>query len=97
MGTINNIYTITGQDVVGNPNVAVGLKTLFPLLTLSVNKKTTHNGMYIAAPLPADVVPEPSSWLMMCLGIIGFAILARGRSARVSDKLASRDVSEQTC
>ncbi len=89
---LNNIYTITGENVVSNPNVAVSLRTLYPLFSLTVDKNTTHNGMYIAAPLRANPVPEPSSCMMMLVGVVGFFLLQRGRRVRSSDDLVSLEV-----
>ena len=62
-----NTYVINGSTVnTSNPNVAFALVTNRPIHKMELNKRTTHFGVGLQAP----VVPEPSTLAIACLGVL---------------------------
>jgi hypothetical protein len=63
-------YVIDGSTVTaGNPNVAFALVSNQPISSMELDKLTTYYGFVLAAP----IVPEPSTALLMCLGLMALA------------------------
>lgn len=70
-------YVINGSGVsTGNPSISFALVSNQPLHGMQLNKRTTHNGFGLAAP----VVPEPCAWVIATLG--GLLLISR----RVGDR-----------
>ena len=68
--TSPNTYAFDGSTVTnGNPNVAFALVSNQPIYGMELDKLTTHFGFVLAAP----IVPEPSTALLMCLGLMALA------------------------
>ena len=60
-------YVINGSGVsTGNPSVSFALVSNQPLHAMQLNKRTTHNGFGLAAP----VVPEPCGLVIASLGAL---------------------------
>ena len=72
--TSPNTYVIDGSTVTaGNPNVAFALVSNQPIYGIELDKLTTHFGFVLAAPS----VPEPSTLVIACLGLL--AVIPRRR------------------
>lgn len=72
--TSPNTYVIDGSSVTGgNPNVAFALVSNQPIYSMELDKLTTHFGFVLAAPS----VPEPSTLVIACLGLL--AVIPRRR------------------
>ena len=68
--TSPNTYVIDGSTVTaGNPNVAFALVSNQPISSMELDKLTTYYGFVLAA----TIVPEPSTALLMCLGLMALA------------------------
>ena len=73
--TSPNTYAFDGSTVItGNPNVAFALVNNQPIYGMELDKLTTHFGFVLAAPS----VPEPSTLVIACLGLL-FVIPQRRR------------------
>ena len=65
--TSPSTYVIDGSTVTaGNPNVAFALVSNQPISSMELDKLTTHYGFVLAAPS----VPEPSTLVIACLGLL---------------------------
>ena len=66
-------YEFDGNNVPGNPNIAVWVKTNTAIDGLTVVDSAYNDGFALAAP----AVPEPSSLLLMGSGLLGLAAVVR--------------------
>ncbi len=79
---ITGIYTFdgNGETWAGNPSTGVYMLTNQQILTLEVNDQTSYAGFGISA--PRAQVPEPTTFLLIITGIIGF--LGYKRNPKIS-------------
>ncbi len=72
--TSPDTYVFDGSTITsGNPNVAFALVSNQPIYGMELDKLTTHFGFSLAAPS----VPEPSSVVIACLGLLAVIPLRR--------------------
>ena len=72
--TSPDTYVFDGSTITsGNPNVAFALVSNQPIYGMEFDKLTTHFGFNLAAPS----VPEPSSAVIACLGLLAVIPLRR--------------------
>ncbi len=72
----DSTYTFDGTQVPGNPTIYVQLESSVEIGSLNVGKPEVPSNFDLAAP----VVPEPSSMILVALGLAGTAFMVRLRA-----------------